>query len=113
MATAEDAYVISALLDCAIAETRPAVFLNLAELHKLSPWPHTWHDRAATIFEGLPNREGPKQGLAYEQVLDDKLELGVKLALEQPCEQELGRRKQFLRIQLQLHFLNRHQQYCM
>jgi len=31
---------------------------------------------------------------------------------EQPCEQELERRKQFLRIRPRLHFLNKHQLYC-
>ena len=32
---------------------------------------------------------------------------------EQLCEQELGHKKQFLHIQLRLHFQNKHQQCCM
>ena len=60
-----------------------------------------------------------KQGQACIQELVCRLELVYKLVLEralvlvQPCEQELGRRKQFLHIQLRLRFLSRHQQYCM
>ena len=56
------------------------------------------------------------QVLAYTLVLEHKLVLERKLALEhkqeQSCEQELGHRKQFLRIRPRLHFLNKHQQYC-
>ena len=59
-----------------------------------------------------------KLGLAYRRELACKRGLACKLALErklalqQVCELELGRRKQFLHIQLRLHFQNRHQQCC-
>ena len=53
-----------------------------------------------------------KQGLAYRRELACRLALERKLALQQLCELELGRRKQFLHKRLRLHFLNKHQLYC-
>ena len=59
-----------------------------------------------------------KLGLAYRRELACKRGLACKLALErklalqQVCELELGRRKQFLHIQLRLRFLSMHRQCC-
>ena len=50
--------------------------------------------------------------LAHMDVLEHVQVLVLEHNKEQLSEQELGRRKQFLRIRPRIHFLNEHRPYC-